>query len=40
MKKADQIILIPENKDYERIYLNPNDENIRIIGVLSGLIKK
>lgn len=40
MKKSDQIILIPENKDYERIYLNPNDENIRIIGVMSGLIKK
>lgn len=39
-RKSDQIILIPENKDYERIYLNPNDENIRVIGVLSGIIKE
>lgn len=38
-KKSDQIILIPENKDYERIYLNPEDESIRVIGVLSGIIK-
>lgn len=38
-KKADQIILIPENKDYERIYLNVDDDSIRIIGVLAGLIK-
>lgn len=38
-RKSDQIILIPENREYDRIYLNPEDESIRVIGVLTGIIK-
>lgn len=38
-RKSDQIILIPENREYERIYLNPKDESIRVIGVLTEIIK-
>lgn len=38
-RKSDQIRLIPENREYERIYLNPEDESIRVIGVLTEIIK-
>lgn len=37
--KSYQIILVPENREYERIYLNPEDESIRVIGILTEIIK-